>query len=192
MFALGKVNKNSVKSLSVVCVWKNRRASAFPWALKPVTHTRTQAFHRVTFKYKTKRKGGGGEIISSPSNQRRKAFTTENIFCPFLPEKIFFIDKAEIEFSFEEIVILSDKFYLCSYVSMSCFSPSDTSFFSLPCFFFKSVIKMIWHVKLRMNQTLCEDFFPTAKYQVIKNVYNLGEIYTIIAVLISINEVHFG
>ena len=58
MFALGKVNKNSVKSLSVVCVWKNRRASAFPWPLEPVTHTRTQAFHRVTLKCKTKRKGG--------------------------------------------------------------------------------------------------------------------------------------
>ena len=78
------------------------------------SHTHTQAFHRVTFTYKTKREGKNN--IQSIKTKDEKLLRLKTFFALFCRKKFFFVDKAKIEFSFEEIVTLNDKFYLCSYV----------------------------------------------------------------------------
>ena len=88
---------------------------------------------------------------------------------------------------------------------MSCFHPVEHAFFT-PVFF----------LQINDKDMTCEiedepdplwRFFPTAKYQMIEIVYNLGEMQCtilhlnlanifafllVIAVFIFINEVHFG
>ena len=126
------------------------------------THTHT-GFYRVTFKYKTgERKRENNIQFVQP---RRKAFTTENIFCPFFPKKSF-VDKAEIGFIWRNS---NSKWQVLSLEIrvIVLFSPGETSFFHYRVFFTESVIKMIWHVKLRMNQTLFKISLPIAMNQMV-------------------------